>query len=471
MQRPFCVLCFAFFVLRSSLSAFRFPFFHDKATTKESPMTDPHQRLYEEARRYLPGGVTATARVNPALGRPFYIARGAGPFVYDLDGVEYVDMCTSHGASLLGHGHPAIRAAVAQALDAGVICAYETGHQAALARAIVEAAPCAEMVRFAGSGTESVMHALRLARAATGREKIIKFEGHFHGYSDALNYSWAPPLDRAGPADRPAPFAQSAGMPENQRDLVVIVPFNNPAALEAAFAEHGREVAALLLEPVNYDSGCIEAQPGFLQLCRELCDRYGTVLLFDEVLTAFRMAPGGAQEYTGVTPDLCVLGKAFGAGMPISAIAGKRAVMEHMRPLGDSELSGTYLAHLTAVLAAKAAIDIYRSPGFYERLNTLCDRFYNGFAEAIARSGVVVQVQHVGPRFGMYFGIDAPVTNYREAARQNHQQLHCFVAGCIRRGVYFHVAAHHGFSAAHDEAAIDRALEAIEGALADVRRG
>lgn len=427
------------------------------------------ENLYELAQRYFPGGVTATARANPAIGRPFYVARGDGPYVYDLEGYTYVDMCISHGASLLGHNHPRIRAAVAQALELGVICAYETEHHVALAKLIAELVPCAEMVRFAGSGTETVMHALRLARAATGREKVIKFEGHFHGYSDFLNYSWAPPLDRAGPADAPLPYRESAGMPPRLDDLVVVLPFNDPEALEAAFARHGGEAAALILEPINYDSGCIAPQPGFLQRCRELCDHYGALLLFDEVLTAFRMAPGGAQEYTGVTPDLCVLGKAFGGGMPISALAGRRDIMRHLRPSGNSELSGTYLAHLTAVLAAKAALETYREPGFYERLDAAGERFYGGFHELVERSGVPLRIQHVGPRFGMYFGIREEVTNYRQAARQNKAMLQRFVAGCIARGAYFHVAAHHGFSAAHDDAAIDRALQAIEGALHDLQ--
>jgi glutamate-1-semialdehyde 2,1-aminomutase len=427
-------------------------------------------RLFAKAQGYFPGGVTASARANPALGRPFYVARGDGPFVYDLDGVEYVDMCISHGASLLGHNHPQIRAAVARALELGVICAYETEHHVALAQLICEMVPCAEMVRFAGSGTETVMHALRLARAATGREKVIKFEGHFHGYSDFLNYSWAPPLDRAGPAQAPTPYRESAGMPQQLDELIVVVPFNDPDALEAAFRRHGHETATLMLEPINYDSGCIVPQPGFLQLCRALCDQYGALLCYDEVLTAFRMAPGGAQEYTGVVPDLCVLGKAFGGGMPISAVAGRRAVMEHLRPQGQSELSGTYLAHLTAVLAATAALEAYHEPGFYARLAATSERFYTGFHALIEQAGVPLRLQHVGPRFGMYFGLEAPVTNYRQAAQQDHALLRRFVAGCIGRGVYFHVAAHHGFSAAHDDAAIDRALEGVAGALDDVRR-
>jgi glutamate-1-semialdehyde 2,1-aminomutase len=426
------------------------------------------EQLYEQARRFMPGGVSATARQNRAIGHPFFVSRGDGPRVYDLDGRPYVDMCLSHGASLLGHNHPRIVAAVQRALAMGVVCSYETEHHTALARRVCELVPCAEMVRFAGSGTETVMHALRLARAATGRELVIKFEGHFHGYSDALYYSSAPPLDQAGPADSPVPVAESAGMAANGRDNVVVLPFNDVPALEAAFARHGRGAAALMLEPINYDSGCIIPQPGFLQRCRELCDEHGALLFFDEVLTAFRMAPGGAQEHTGVVPDLCVLGKAFGAGMPISAIAGRRAVMQNLRPEGQSELSGTYLAHPTAVLAALAALEEYSSPGFYERLDALGEHFYGEFARLIERSGVPARLQHIGPRFGIYFGVTEPVLNYRHAAAQSHEMMLAFVAGCIRRGVYFHVAAHHGFSAAHTTADLDIALEGIAGALGDV---
>jgi glutamate-1-semialdehyde 2,1-aminomutase len=428
--------------------------------------------LFAIAQDVLPGGVSATARRNAALGHPFYISRGDGAHVYDLDDRPYVDMCLSHGASLLGHNHPAIKAGVQKALDLGVLCAAETEHQVALAQMLRELVPCAEMSRFSSSGTETMMHALRLARAATGRDKIIKFEGHFHGYSDFLNFSWAPPLSQAGSAEHPTPYAESAGIPSVASQTLIVVPFNDPAALEAAFAEHGHAVAALVMEPINYDSGCIPPQPGFAQLCRDLCTRHGALLFFDEVLTAFRVSPGGAQQYLGVTPDLAVLGKAFGGGMPISAVVGRREVMTHMRPAGNAEMSGTYLAHLTAVFAAQAALGEYSQPGFYERLDALGEHFYGGFQQRIERSGVAVRLQHVGPRFGLYFGLDPqlPVTNYRSAARQNQAQLLTFVRGCIRRGAYFHVSAHHGFSSAHTEADLDKALDAIEGALADVQQ-
>jgi len=376
----------------------------------------------------------------------------------------------SHGASLLGHNHPKIKAAIAKALDLGIICAYETKYHSALAKRVTEVIPCAEMVRFAGSGTETVMHALRLARAATGRTKIIKFEGHFHGYSDYVYYSTDPPPGRAGPPSAPVPYPQSAGIRSELADLIVVVPFNDPRALEKAFVEHGHEAATLIMEPINYDQGCIVPRPGFAQLCRHFCDRYGVLLFFDEVLTAFRMALGGAQEYLGVIPDLCVLGKAFGGGTPISVIAGKRKVMQHLRPEGQSEHSGTYLAHLTTVLAALAALEEYSQPGFYEHLETIGQRFYAGFQEIIDRSRVPVRLQHVGPRFGMYFGLKSQVTNYRQSAAQDRATLLRFVAGCIERGVYLHVSPHHGFSSAHTEADIDRALEGIEGAMADVRQ-
>ena len=427
-------------------------------------------RLYEAAQRVLPGGVSASFRVNRATGRPLYLTHGDGARLYDVDGREYIDMCVSHGASLLGHNHPAIKAALQQAIALGVICSYETEHQTALANQIIDMVACAEMVRFAGSGTETVMHGLRLARAATGREKIIKFEGHFHGYSDALNYSVSPPLATAGPTATPHAQPESAGMPSSDQGNIIIVPFNDVAALEAAFERAGTTVAALLMEPINYDQGCIPPLPGFVQRCRELCDQFGALLFFDEVLTAFRMAPGGAQEYLGVTPDLCVLGKAFGGGTPISALAGKRAIMEELRPVGNSEMSGTYLAHLTTVLPALAALQTFAQPDFYTRLDAVGERFYSGLQQIMERSGVPVRIQHVGPRFGLYFGLTTAVTNYRQAARKHSAMEHTFIAGCVERGVYFHASPHHGFSAAHTDADMDRVLAVAEAAMEDVER-
>ena len=199
---------------------------------------DKGQQLYEFARQYLPGGVSASTRYNRALGRPFYIARGEGSKVYDLEGKEYIDLCCSHGASILGHNHPALKAAVQDVLDIGILCSYENELQSTLAQKLCEMVPCAEMVRYAGSGTETIMHALRLARAVTGKEKIIKFEGHFHGYDDYIYWSAQPPVDQAGPANAPIPYRQSAGIPDMLRELVIVVPFNDPDAIERAILEH-----------------------------------------------------------------------------------------------------------------------------------------------------------------------------------------------------------------------------------------
>jgi glutamate-1-semialdehyde 2,1-aminomutase len=428
-------------------------------------MLNSHFDLFKTAQRYLPGGVCASARANEAIGHPLYVTRGNGSKIYDLDGREYIDMLMSHGAAFLGHNNPKIKAAVSQALDSGVICSYETEHHIKLAKKLTELVPCAEMVRFAGSGTETIMHALRLCRSVTGREKIIKFEGHFHGYSDDINFSSAPPLEEAGDPLTPIAYPQSSGIPKANASQVVVVPFNNPEALRSAFENHGDQAAVLILEPVNYDMGCIEPQPGFLELCRHLCDRYNVLLFFDEVLTAFRFSPGCAQQYYGVVPDIAVLGKAFGAGMPISAIVGKRDVMSHLRPEGESEHSGTYLAHLTAVLAASAALDEYCRPDFYEEMELLSLHFYRGFQDRIDASGVPLRLQYVGPRFGLYFGLTEEVTNYRQAAMQNYEMTNIFYQTCIDQGVFFHVSQHHGFSTAHTKSDLNLVLDVIDKSL------
>ena len=258
-------------------------------------------------------------------------------------------------------------------------------------------------------------------------------------------------------------------MPARNADDVIVVPFNDSHALRAAFARHGAEVAALLMEPVNYDQGCIEPAPGFAQLCRALCDAHGVLLFFDEVLTAFRLAPGGAQQFLGVTPDLCVLGKAFGAGMPISALVGKGAVMQHLKPLGESQMSGTYLAHLTGVLAARAALDVYAAPGFHQRLFEVSEHFRIGFEQHIASSGTIVRFQQLGPQFGLYFGVDTPVTNYRQAAQRDLAAEMVFIRSCFEQGVFLQPSAHHGFSAVHTISDIDFALDALGQALGVVR--
>ena len=427
--------------------------------------------LFDEASRLTPGGAAASVRLNRALERTVYHARGDGARIWDVDGNEYIDFCTSHGASILGHNHPGIREAVETALEMGILCSAETEHHVALVRKISEMVPGAEMVRLSGSGSETVMYAVRLARAFTGRKKLIKFEGHFHGNYDGVHWSTAPPLERAGPADAPIPYCQSAGMLEGAGDQLVIVPFNDLGALEQAVHRHREDLAGVILEPVNYDAGCILPVPGYLEAVRDLTVETESLLIFDEVLTSFRIAPGGAQEFYGVLPDLAVLGKATGGGLPMSAITGRRDVMSHLRPLGDAEHSGTYMGHLIAVLGSLACLTALSEPGVFPRLFALGERLYDGLDRIIRETGVRARMQHLGPRFFIYFGLDPDeeVLNYRTAARHDSETALAFYREATHRGVYFHDyrggLAHHGFSTAHTEEDIDEALSGMEGAF------
>src|SRR4051812_11791455 len=260
---------------------------------------------YQRACEYLAGGVSSSTRLNRAVGHALLFDRAEGCRVWDLDGHEYIDLCCSHGATLLGHGDRRVRRAVEQALDRGAPCSYENELHTEFAQLLCETIPCYERVRFTGSGSEATMHCLRLARAYTGRSKLLKFEGNFHGYHDQVMYAIGTPADQLGPEAVPTVYPGSAGLPEGLDQNLVVLPYDRPDLLDEAFRKHGAELAAAILEPVYYNAGCIIPTPEFLAALRNLTRAHGVVLVFDEVLSAFRMAPGGAQEYLGVTPDLC----------------------------------------------------------------------------------------------------------------------------------------------------------------------
>lgn len=435
-------------------------------------MTDA-DALYAEAQRWLPGGMCASGRVNPMLGHPFFVARGQGSRVWDIEGREFIDMCTSHGASLLGHGHPAITQAIEQALAMGIIAAYETPYHSDVARQLCQIIPSFDQVRFTGSGTETTWHAVRVARAFTGRDYIIKFEGHFHGYNDYLQYSFWPPVDKAGPAEAPVAFNEGAGVPRDVERFIEVLPFNDLAAAERAIRDHGERVACVILEPLNLDAGGIEPLPGFLEGLRALTAEHGIVLIFDEILSGFRTGPGGAQAHYGVTPDMSTVGKALGGGTAISAFGGRRDIMATVSPLGPAVHSGTYNGHLIPVLAARAFLTELLKPDFYPHLEKLASRLYPGLDEIFGRVGVPGRVQGAGCRFGLYFGeaSQGPVTNWREAARHDKALARRFYGACHARGVYWHDAWHHGFSSAHSLDDIDRVLEVAEDALKAIASG
>lgn len=440
-------------------------------------VTSKSEALFDFASRYMVAGVSGSARLNAALGRPLYLTHGDGCRVYDVDGRAYIDYNLSHGATFLGHNHPKIREAIEQALKMGVICAYETEYHSRLAELICQMIPCAEQVRFANSGSEATLAAIRLARTVTGRHKLLKFEGHFHGLHDYVVWNaHGPARDELPTYPYVPPQVESAGIPPQIADLVIIVPWNDPAAFEQAMREHGSEIAAVICEPVNYNSGCILPKPGMLQLLREQATKHGVVLIFDEVLSGFRMAPGGAQEYYGVTPDVCTLAKAVANGLPLAVVAGRREFMQVLSPLGPAAHSGTYSGHLFAVLAAIASLHEIRQKGFYGPIFANAKRLYEGLARLFDTHGVPARVQGLGARFGIYFGITKDVANYQDAARLDGELGYRFIRACFERGLYFHnygrlALGHHGFSAAHTPADIDESLNRVEDALRAMGKG
>ncbi|MFO0878708.1 MAG: aspartate aminotransferase family protein [Gemmataceae bacterium] len=430
------------------------------------------EALFDQARNYLAGGVSSSTRLNRAVGHPMYFDRAKGCRLWDLDGKEYIDLCTSHGATLLGHGDERVRAEVERALSRGFACSYENELQAEFAHLLCDTIPSCERIRFTGSGSEATMHCIRLARAFTGRTRLLKFEGNFHGYHDQVMYSIGTPADHLGPESTPTLWPGSTGLPEGLERNLIVVPYNRPDLVEMAFHRHPDDIAAVLMEPVYYNAGCILPTREFLTAVRELSQKHGALLMFDEVLSAFRMAPGGAQEYLGVTPDLCTIGKAVGGGMPLSVFGGKKEIMERLMPTGDCQHSGTYNGHPLAVAGGLAAVTAYRQPGFYEHIHGIARTLYDGLNALFAQHGVVAHVQGLGARFGIYFGVPGQIQSYRDAVKHQRQSMLQFIASAIRQGVYFHDygggACHHGFCAAMTQADAHEALSRLNRAIHDL---
>jgi len=427
---------------------------------------DRTRELWARACAVMPGGVNASARMNAALGHPLFFARGDGAYLFDVDGNRYTDYCTSHGASLLGHGHPRIAAAVQQALAMGGLLACETELQIEVAERLLALFPGMDLVRYTCSGTETTWHALRVARAYTGKFGVVKFEGHYHGVNDTVGYSHWPDLAEAGPAASPRPVPDSAGIPPGNRDLITLLPFNDAGALERCLRARADTLAAVIMEPVNYDSCGLVPTPEFLEAVRSLTRELGIVLVFDEVLSGFRVRAGGALGDTCI-PDMTVLGKAVGGGIPISAFMGTREIMETCTPVGPALHSGTYNAPPVLVAAIGALLDEVADPGFYPHLEALGARLYDGMRDILHRRGVKAWVQGVGARFGLLFGLDSEPHNYRDVARQDLMAMRRFHLACLERGVYLHyISPHHGFSSAHTPADIDETLNVMDDALA-----
>jgi glutamate-1-semialdehyde 2,1-aminomutase len=417
------------------------------------------QEIYAEAAQYLVGGVTAGARATTLLDTPFFAERAAGSRITDVDGRTYLDLHTSFGAALLGHGHPCITAAVQDALARGILCAFEVEASSQAARKLVEMVPCAEKVRFSATGTETTYQVLKLARAVTGKHLVLKFEGHFHGFNDYVQYNYWPPRG----AGLPELYVESAGALDEMAGHVYVLPFNDTAALERTVKARKHELAAVILEPVNFNGGGIRPRPDFLEALRTLTAANDILLIFDEILSGFRTGPGCMQAYLGVTPDLCTLGKAIGGGLPLSAIAGRARIMDGFTPVGKVAQTGTYLAHPTAIFACNAFLDEIARPGFWPALLGRSERLYAGLREIIARRGVKCLVQATGARFCLLFGLETEPENYRMVVEaRDVAQNNRFVRLALEAGLFVWTGYHHGISASHTDADVDEILERFD---------
>ena len=426
--------------------------------------------MYAEARRVMPGGVNSNARLADATGWPLYVERGEGARVIDVDGNELIDYVIGNGAAILGHAPPPVLAAVTASLARGQTFAAQHPDEVALCRRLADVIPCAERVRLAISGSEAVHATLRLASAFTGRRKIVKFEGHYHGWLDNILVSVRPPLNEAGPGDAPIPVPMSRGIPEGALDDVIVLPWNDADALAATLRRDGDDVAAVIMEPVLCNCGVIPPKARYLARAREVTSKAGALLIFDEVITGFRFGLAGAQGMFGVTPDLAAFAKAVAAGFPLAFVAGRAEVMELLAPEGHTVHSGTYNACLPAVVAASATLDVLAADGgaVYGRMRALGERLMAGLRAAAKRHGVPLLVQGIGPVFCALVTDQAEVTDFRSVARADASRLAAFAAALARHGVRTTARGVWFVSAAHDDAAIDATIEAADAELAEI---
>ncbi len=425
-------------------------------------MTPRSAELYERALDLLPGGVNSPVRAMRSIGRdPIFIAYGQGARMTDVDGNEYVDWVCSWGPLIFGHAHPAVVDAVADKVTDGTSFGAPTQGEVELAAEIAARIPSVEMVRMTSSGTEATMSALRLARATTGREKVLKFAGAYHGHVDGL-------LAEAGSGLATQGIPASPGVPQAAASATVVVPWNNPEALRTATEQH--ELAAILAEPVPANMGVVPPAPGFLELLRDQADATGALLIFDEVITGFRVARGGAQELFGVQPDLTIMGKVLGGGLPAAAFGGPPVLMERIAPAGDVYQAGTLSGNPLAVAAGRETLRLLDSKA-YERIARTTEELANGLRNAAADAGCEVGVQSLPGLLTVFFSAE-PVTDYAGAAASDLDAFAIFARGLLDRGVYPPPSQFEAWfpSAVHSTEDLDRTLEAAREAFAEVVR-
>ncbi|MGQ9585393.1 MAG: aspartate aminotransferase family protein [Anaerolineae bacterium] len=424
------------------------------------------EQMLARSRRSLAGGVSSNVRAGK-LPPPLFFARGQGSILYDVDGNRYVDYALGQGPLILGHSSAPVLEAVRKALERGQLYAGQHEMEIALSEELQSLIPCAELVRYSSTGSEVVQTALRVARAHTGREKFIKFEGHYHGWFDNVLVSVHPSLEAAGPREAPDPVPGSAGQVRSALGDVIVLPWNDLAVLEETLAARGDEVAAVIMEPIMCNTGCILPKAGYLEGVQKACRKHGVVLIFDEIITGFRVGLGGAQGYFGVTPDLATFGKAMGGGFPISCLAGRRELMEWIAD-GRVNHSGTFNSNIVAMAAALATLSVLKEEGVYERLTSLGRRLRDGLAQMLKEMGVVAQVEGPGPMFHLGFTDGQPVQDYRAYVRHVDGEMgHRFADLLMDEGVRYIPRGMWYLSTAHSEEDVEFTLEA---ARAVVRR-
>lgn len=419
--------------------------------------------LFEAAGRLIPGGVNSPVRAFRAVGgRPFFVARAEGARVWDVDGGSYVDFLGSWGPLILGHAPAVVVEAVAEAARQGTSYGAPTAREVEIAEAIARAIPSVEMLRLVSSGTEAAMSAIRLARGATGRDVIVKFDGCYHGHADSL-------LVKAGSGGATFSLPDSAGVPAPLAALTLTLPFNDLEAVRRAFDARGGEIAAVIVEPVAGNMGVVPPAPGFLEGLREITRRHGTLLIFDEVITGFRVAHGGAQARYAVTPDLTCLGKIIGGGLPIGAYGGRRQLMAEVAPLGRVYQAGTLSGNPVAVAAGLATLGALGRPGVYERLEALGARLEEGLRAAVREVGIPATINRVGSMLTLFF-TGGPVTDYATARRADTARYARFFHGMLARGFFLAASQFEAafVSLAHSEEDLDRAGAAAREALREM---